>query len=363
MARINPILMAAVLLVVAACSAALDEPERTADTAADPVTFTVGGVTTRGSGALTSGNLFTMGVFAGYEEESETFGANSVATDYINNVRYTRSFITDPFAGADVVYWPLSGKLSFFAYAPYTSSQNIWVDPDYTVGFPRMSYKPTQDVTNQPDFCIAQPVLDQHKTTDAIPLHFMHSLSQVTFAANYTGYVPSGQYVKIDSIYICHVIGRKTFTMSSVAPGFQWEADSECSEDDRTSYFLRRGGEVTLQHLADTQLPVSSGNVSDEYLSLSTLNGHLYLLPQGMTHGEAYLRVTYGLYQLDGTTETLRNSYTTTVNMPAATWASGTSYLYKFTIQIAALTTTTPTVSVVDWIDGHNDDTDPHHFE
>lgn len=325
-----------------------------------PVHFCVGDVASRGNLPLETNGLFTMGVFAGYEEENERFGPTSVANDYIDNVRYTRQELSHPFAGDDMCYWPFAGRLSFFAYAPYVSSQNIQFSNDYTAGYPRMSYRPTLDVTNQPDFCIATPVLDQHQTTEPIPLHFNHALAQVLFSANYTGELPyDGLYLKVDSIRVCNVIGQKTLIMSDGTPCFEWQADNECPPECRTSYLLRRGGGAELSHLADKQL----GNTPGTYVDLTRDNGRLYLLPQQTQHhGDIYLEVTFGYYEMVGGAEVLRASTSTRCDLPETEWLPTNSYRYRFTINLANNTVVNPSVSVEAWKDVHKD-ADSTHLE
>lgn len=324
---------------------------------------------TKGQIPVDNANLFTMGVFAGYEEEEETFGPSSPANDFIDNVRYTRSFITNPFAGADVCYWPFNGKLSFFAYAPFISSTFLQFASDYVSGYPRMSYSPTTSVTDQPDFCIAAPVLDRHSSTEPIPLVFHHSLSQVVFSANYAGDMPpivssSTLYVKVDNIRICNVIGKKTVTMSSGTPCFDWQDDAECPFEDRVSYLLDR---PINRQLRNEALPKATDPVSDNYMELTTLdgvaNGVMYLLPQSMDYGEVYLELTYGYYEMVDTKETLRASARTTCPLPEVTWEPAKTYRYKFTINLAANSIVDPAVAVGTWKDVNNTESNPAHIE
>jgi len=364
MKRITLYLLAAAALI--GCSSGEDVDYDTPGRSTTPITFSIEESTTRGMVPLETNTLHTMGIFAGYEKEEETFSSTSPANDFINNVRYTRSEITHPFAGEDVCYWPFSGKLSFFAYAPYVSSKYLQFSSDYVSGYPRMNYEPTTDVTNQPDLCFATPVLDQHKTTTAIPLSFNHSLSQVLFSANYSGDLPTTSaslYVKIDSIRICNVIGRKKVVMNNGTPCFDWQDDSECTAADRTSYLLRRGGLPEQCHIQDEELLEATSPATDNYRDMSTANGILYLLPQSMTDGEAYLRVTYGFYEMVGTMETLRASVTTRCNLPAATWLPMNSYRYKFTINLATHSIVNPTVQVGDWQSVNHTETNPIHIE
>lgn len=318
---------------------------------------------TKGQPPLNDANLFTMGVFAGYEEEDGTFGESSPANDFINNVRYTRSFISNPFAGGDVCYWPFSGKLSFFAYAPYVSDTYLQFAPDYVSGYPRFVYAPTTDVTDQPDLCLAEPKLDQHMTTEPIPLVFHHSLSQVSFSANYSGDLPavsSKLYVKVDSIRVNNLIGRKSVAVTSGTPCYLWQDDAGCPETDRTCYFIDRGRN---HQIADVALPEATDPETDNYVNISTANGVMYLLPQGMEYGDVWLDVSYGYYEMVGTAETLRASVTTRCKLPAVQWEPAKAYRYKFTIELATSIIVTPRLTVDEWQDVDNTGANPIHIE
>lgn len=318
---------------------------------------------TKGQDPLQESTLYTMGVFAGYEEEEETFGDESLANDFISNARYVRQFLENPFAGEDVCYWPFAGKLSFFAYAPYVSDSYLQFASDYVSGYPRLSYAPNPDVTEQPDFCIASPVLDRHNNNAPIPLLFHHSLSRIMFAANYAGTLPAisaSLYVKVDNIRICNVIGRKTLIMSNGSPCFVWQDDSECPASDRVSYNIDRSPD---HQLGEVRLNKATSPVTDNYQDISTANGKMYLLPQSMQYGDAYLEVTYGYYEMVGTTETLRSSVTTSCNLPAVDWEPTHSYRYKFTINLATSSLVNVSVSVEAWKDADNTQSNPIHIE
>lgn len=320
---------------------------------------------TKGLVPLDNTNLFTMGVFAGYEEEADNFGAMSPANDYIDNVRYTRSFIENPFAGADVCYWPFSGKLSFFAYSPFISRTFLQFSPDYVSGYPILCFTPAEDVSSQPDFCIADPVLNQHPTTAPIPLVFHHALSQVVFAANYSGVIPdivstSPLYVKVDNIRVSNVIGKKNVMMSNGSPCFEWQNDADCPGSDRVDYHLDRS---IGRQISDVALPQATEPATDNYMDICTGNGRMYLIPQSMGYGDIFLEVTYGYYETLEGKEILRTSVTTSCPLPEVEWLPAHAYRYKFTINLASSSVVSPSVEVVLWNEVDNTGIDPIHIE
>jgi len=297
---------------------------------------------------LDDGNLYTMGIFVGYENEDESFTSSSPANDYSNNVRYSRSLLTLPFAGDTACFWPFKGKLSFFAYAPYISDDYLKLASDYVSGFPRFSYSPTSDVSEQADFCLANPVLDRTITLDAIPLSFNHTLSRILFSANYSNSLPTSSsklFVIVDSVSINNIIGSKTVAVCTGNPCFQWESDDTCTDDVRTNYLITRSDN---QLVKDSLLKVTVP-ASDNYRNISEAQGIMYLIPQSLSLGNASLTITYGYYEWVGDVEVLRSRITTSCQLPETTWLPAHTYRYKFTINLAANSIVSLSVSVEDW--------------
>lgn len=311
---------------------------------------------TRGQNPLTTANMTIMGVFAGYEEENETFGESSVANDFINNVQYYRDHAGQDFAGANVTYWPFVGKLSFFAYAPWVAGTNLYVPDSYTSGFLKFHFKQLEDVTNQVDLCIAQPVLDQPQVNTAIPLHFNHALSQVAFSAAYTGELPTASlYVKINKIVLNGIVGEKELTVQSESPFYVWDAEEP---EERISYTLDRI--IDYPHIAaNVRLPYIDNEadvIVENFINITTDNGRLYPIPQHVTG--ASMTVTYGVYEDASGLDVLRGSSTTTCDLPEILWEPTQCYRYRFTIDVTNNTIVNPTVSIVEWepaVDDHGD--------
>ena len=69
-------------------------------------------------------------------------------------------------------YWPQTGYLTFFAYAPYNSPE---IELTYSSGAtPVLKYSVPQNVTEQPDLMISIP--QKNKYRDTIPIVFKHAL-------------------------------------------------------------------------------------------------------------------------------------------------------------------------------------------
>lgn len=307
---------------------------------------------TRGENPLSGDRIYSMGVFAGYEEEND-FSSESVANDYINNVRYGRSSTAEPFAGEDVCYWPFNGKLSFFAYAPYINDAYIHATPDYEKGFPMMEYMPTPDVVTQNDLCIAKPVLNRLMSTDPIPLSFHHALSQVVFSANFIGDIPASHMIKVDEIVLYNVIGKKVFSFNDSDDGFSWQDDEGCDYD--TSYTLTRTHDSNSQ-IADVGIPKQNG---ENYQKLDLPAGVMYLVPQSLEKGIAYLKVTYGYYRVTSTGDILVTRVTRKVNLPEdCVWESSKRYRFAFSLKEVDHSDIKATVTIEDWQNSGNPTTD-----
>lgn len=145
-----------------------------------------------------------FGVFA-YNTGADNFADVSAATsDFMYNVPV--KWNGSEWTYTDVKQWPEAGKVSFFAYAPYTETPgtaNITAIPNQTAtGAPVISFTVAEKVGDQIDLLYADAKTDQTKETNGgkVQFSFNHALSRVGFKAKLEGEAGSKGSVTINSI-------------------------------------------------------------------------------------------------------------------------------------------------------------------
>lgn len=112
----------------------------------------------------------SYGVFAKYSITPSTWFMNDIVVDGTENTY------------SPAQYWPKTGTVDFYAYAPQGSS-NIAITSS-TVGNLPLTY--TVPLTADEDFTIATPVTGATEATGTVALSFKHMLSKITVAADLT---------------------------------------------------------------------------------------------------------------------------------------------------------------------------------
>lgn len=158
-----------------------------------------------------------FGVFAYHHSENfvgeDLFGDSESKLNFMFNQEVFHN--VSGWTYSPTKYWPDAGKLSFFAYAPFSgdiSTPNIITDiptDNTTTGFPKFKFNVTNTVSNQIDLLYALPITDVTSITvpnnqnDATPSNgniinfkFNHALSRIGFSAT-TG---SGQTATISQV-------------------------------------------------------------------------------------------------------------------------------------------------------------------
>lgn len=305
----------AVLSVLIIVSCSKESPVQTGDT---PIVFSA-----RLEDAATKGQFITdqalesFGVFTGFSSGE----GRSVTKEwtYMVNVLYSRSISTGTFDTTPARYWPVAGRLTFLAIAPYNG--DITANMDFTGqgGYPSFLWTPDSYPEEQIDLCVA---VNPNRTKQMeVPLCFHHATSQIRFAAN-CDKLESSQFIIIDKISVTDVIGEKRATVTDTPPYVEWEPDAGLSRDAAYELSLT-GGYLKNEHLPlSTDVPRGA--------EISTDKGSLFIVPQ---FSDIKITVEYGLY-LDtggGSAEVL-NSYTVTTVVPRHEWRPDTKYRLLLTI-------------------------------
>lgn len=233
-------------------------------------------------------------------------------------------------------YWTVTGNLSFFMYTPKASANIVPVYP--VSGMPGITYtsSPT-DIANQPDLCIARPVLNATKEIGPVPAVFHHALTQILFDMNYKGTPPSGYSVKIERVRLINIIATRTATFTTVAPYFEWSGGTS----DAT-YELN----TSTGHLRNDYIPESPALEVPVQNSL----GRLYLLPQTLDPS-AHIEITYGFYDTAPDPDVRKAEITKVVSIPSPSeWPANRTIRYKITVDVGDSSPITLTgYSIDDW--------------
>lgn len=286
-----------------------------------PIAFSRSIVESKGAAALTTDGMSAFGLYAAYMEQSD-FNESLSSFNNIVNGEFVED--NDKWVGATDYYWPLSGSLSFVAYAPY--SKAVGGITGLTVphagaarGFPVFTYTPPTDgidVDDMPDLCLSTPLLNRSQPLNGeaeVPLEFHHVLTGVSFYGHYTVSYPAGDFgqdyqVRLHSMVLDGLIGTKWIRSVGHAPYFEWQSDEGLPRTE--AYTLDKAHGQVIADALD----------SESNLLLNPGNGRLYLLPQ--TPPAAWVTISYGVYlKSDGS---LLATFTTdAITLPSMEWAPG----------------------------------------
>ncbi|MEA5099817.1 MAG: fimbrillin family protein [Bacteroidales bacterium] len=210
-----------------------------------------------------------------YSKENGTFDPLTDSPNYYYNLKVYK--FSSAWVTSASLYWPESAKVSFVAYAPYSTSENgITLTPSTQVGFPTISYIANNiDITKQVDLCYSTPQLNKTQNDGTIAFTFNHSLSKISFSAkNYYDYdTISG--CKIKSIRLTNIINKGSILLNSNP---SWTPSALIS--DTGSYNLS----ISNSMLRDLKLNL-------DYQLINQTNACLMLIPQNIDISTSKLEV------------------------------------------------------------------------
>lgn len=166
--------------------------------------------TTSNGAETTFDNGDAIGVMAYYIPEGATADATAPNFMYNQKVTYSASSsATGAWTYSPVKYWPVSGKVNFYAYSPYAGSgdKHITLSPNTAVGLPTLSYtNKNADI----DLMAASSENQSWNVTSSSAVHpaapvsftFKHLLAKVKFKFTYTGtkaYRPVLHLIRFDA--------------------------------------------------------------------------------------------------------------------------------------------------------------------
>lgn len=222
---------------------------------------------------VTEQNISDFGVLAYYEDGS--FNAASSTPNFMDNVKVRKSgsqWVYNP-----LMYWPVSGTVSFFAYAPFDVSDVNYLSVS-TLGMPTYTYTQPNVVKSQRDLLLSYPMIDKTKSdvnaNNKLPLKFRHALSSVVFKA----YVMLAQTdpVKVTSITLQSLRNKKKASFIAVPINETYPHGWQLSWSDVADY-TDNNYDLSIANgcLYDTDIKNNTAPIN-----ISTVDGQLMILPQ-----------------------------------------------------------------------------------
>ncbi len=291
------------------------------------------GHTTRGTEAQ-NGTIENFGVYAYYV--ADQFNATTATPNFMLNTQVEKS--SGDWKYSPLMYWPNSGTLSFYAYAPFALPNDPYItlsSTHTTAGAPQLTYKVPEVITEQRDLLIADPLLDKTRTdvnaNKKLVLPFKHALTNIVFKAKTSS--PVSFPVKIESITIGNLKNKAKYTYAKGTAEASWTMTSDAQ--DKT-YVLQRG--TGLNDWDISQL--------SDYAMLSANAYQLMVLPQRIDDS-VRVTVRVNLY-ITG----INNPPTvkeTTVNLNSLIGELKSGEKYSVRITVTALADATITCTVQPW--------------
>lgn len=315
-----------------------------------PITFrSLSGGDTKGAGESTREQLRSrgFGLFVWFSPQDMYFEGITPGTEWLSNSSV--SFIAadgleDRWRCNPSAWWPVGCNLSFFAYAPYISSDDTMLSYplEEVSGMPRGRFEQATDVSEQVDFCLSAPVLDRTKAQGDVPIVFSHALTKVKFYFNSmgAGADDGSQTFMVKSMLLENLVGRNTFTHGGPS-GFQWDALLRSDASSRTESYSLSIQDGTL---AAVPLPfeddVAGLNGLDRFVCVNgTSAGALYLLPQPVT-SSARVTLQIAMYNYNDVTGEWDEDVDYVLDpivipLPEATvWKAGQTVCYSSSLKV-----------------------------
>lgn len=322
------------LLVVAACSTDNFDPLGQPETVHMPIRFQTSAAHapfgTRAAGVtLDEANpLLSVGVYAAYTDGN---WQNDAPLNLLMNQEVKRADVSSSWGYTPQQFWPGSGRISFFAYAPYGDNRQ-GITLTALKGKPRIDFSVSTDLMQQIDLLVARPVLNQAKPsgTAVVTLSLVHALTKIGFSARLSSPPAADTEVRVTKIALTRLYAKGTLPMDGNEK--QWSNLT----DDSQPFALHFDKDVKP--------------LTDVYASLSAEDKYLFLLPQPI-HDEARITIAYDII-----TPTDTQSKTMEMNLASAIgqFTCGEAYNFLFTIDSdVSFVVTSFGGELVDWEDDY----------
>ncbi|MEG1983109.1 MAG: fimbrillin family protein [Alistipes sp.] len=282
---------------------------------------------------IDNATLQNFKVFAYYTNPG-MFDATS-KPNFMYNIPVAKTGVGGAWQYDPLMYWPNSGAISFFAYAPATIP-TLQVSTVTTPGPLKLTYTVPNTVSDQLDLMVATP---QYNKTSAdlnaerkLIIPFKHALSSIVFQAKMTDRaVAPITAVNIDQISISGLQDKADYLYNGAAIPWRTTPDSKLD-----NYIMAVGSGLKNVDLK---------NQVANYLPLSTDNGHLMVLPQ-IVNNSSNIEVSV---VFTGSAGSSRIRADLVKLIPGGQLQSGKRYIIKILVSLPPAQATL-TCTAVDWI-------------
>lgn len=264
------------------------------------VHFSCDGVDTRSAGFTGTGplSILSMGIYAAHTESD---WANNSPWNFMKNQQVARTDANSPWNYSPEVYWPGSGNISFFAYAPYNPDGLTITGSN---GTPTFNFEVAATSAKQVDLLVANPLKNQTKTSSQGYANILlrHALTRISFAARInTENTSTLPIIKISKIELKNIYDKGSCPMDGQQRN--WIINTSSTELNSATYTLSSTASAPSSdsEKAEAETELSDLSLTKEYQNITSTSGYLFLMPQQLSEN-ASLEVIYSV-KGEGTNE------------------------------------------------------------
>ena len=169
-------------------------------------------------------------------------------SNYFTDAAFTK--VDTYFSSSPVYYWPGSGSLNFYAYAPSATTLGATVTVNNTTKT-LANYSPKAEITEQIDFVTATATGSKADETTGVALTFNHQLSQIEVKARNAN---EGYVYKIQGVRFAQPVAKGDFDFATS----QWTLSTDAA--DKAVYQVTYNNTVTLNTYAQNIMETEGNN-------------------------------------------------------------------------------------------------------
>ena len=169
-------------------------------------------------------------------------------SNYFTNVAFTK--VDEYFSSSPVYYWPGSGSLNFFAYAPSATTLGATVTINNTTKT-LAGFSPAAEITDQKDFVTASASGSKADETSGVALTFDHQLSQIEVKARNAN---EGYVYQIKGVRFAQPVAKADFDFATS----EWTLSTDAA--DKAVYDVTYNNVVTLNTFAQNIMKSEGDN-------------------------------------------------------------------------------------------------------